>query len=88
MENKRAFSFKNSKKNIKMKEEDEDFKNNNFCRFCEKEILSDKVRNHCHLIEKYRGPAHKVCNIIVTQKQSNIIPFLFHNFSNCDCHVF
>ena len=28
------------------------------CRFCEKEILSDKVRDHCHLNGKYRGPAN------------------------------
>ena len=32
--------------------------------------------------------AHSTCNIIVTQKQSNFIPFLFHNFSNYDCHMF
>ena len=44
-----------------MKQEDEeDFKNNNICRFCEKEILSDKVRDHCHLTGKYRVPAHNL----------------------------
>ena len=53
---------------------------NNICRFCEKEILSDKVRDHCHLTTKYRGPAHSVFNINVTQDQSNFIPFIFHNF--------
>ena len=58
------------------------------CRFCEKEIITDKVRDHCHLTGKYTGPAHSKCNINVTQKQSNFIPFLFHNFSNCDCHMF
>ena len=50
--------------------------------------MSDKVRDHCHLTGVYRGPAHKTCNINVTQKQSNFIPFVFHNFSNYDCHVF
>ena len=34
------------------KENEEDFKINNICRFCEKEILSDKVRDHCHLTGK------------------------------------
>ena len=59
LENKMAFYFKNTKKDIDMtKENEEDFKNNNICRFCEKEILSDKVRDHCHLTGKYRGPAH------------------------------
>ena len=37
---------------------------------------------------KYRGPAHNNCNINVTQHQSNIIPFIFHKFSNDDCHMF
>ena len=36
----------------------------------------------------YRGAAHSKCNFNVTQKQSNFIPFIFHNFSNYDCHMF
>ena len=36
---------------------------------------------------KYRGPAHSKCIINVTQNQSNFIPFVFHNFSNYDCHI-
>ena len=68
--------------------DEEDYRNNNICRFCEKNIESDKVRDHCHLTGKYRGPARSKCNINVTQKQSDFIPFLFHNFSNYDCHMF
>ena len=37
---------------------------------------------------KYRRPAHNTCNINVKQKDSNFIPFAFHNFSNYDCHMF
>ena len=89
IENLMAFYFKKTKKVIIMTEEDEeDYRNNNNCRFCEKEILTDKVRDHCHLTGKYRGVAHSTCNINVTQKQSNFIPFLFHNFINYDCHMF
>ena len=89
LENKMAFYFKETKKDIIMTQEDEeDYKNNNICRFCEKEILSDKVRDHCHLTGKNRGPAHNTCNINVKQKDSNFIPFAFHNFSNYDCHMF
>ena len=66
----------------------EDFENNNSCRFCEKNIEFDKVRDHCHLTGKYREPAHNVCNINIKQKDSNFIPFAFHNFSNYDCHMF
>ena len=44
------------------------------CRFCEKFIESDKVRDHCNLTGKYRRLAHNNCNINVTQKQSNFYP--------------
>ena len=84
-----AFSFKNIKKdNIMTEENEQNFKNNKNCRFCEKNIGSDKVRDHCHLTQKYRGVAHSKCNINVTQEQSNFLPFLFHNFTNYDCHMF
>ena len=84
-----VFYFKYTKKDIDMLEEDEeDYRNNNLCRFCETINESDKVRDHCHLTSKYRGPAHSKCNINVTQDQSNFIPFIFHNFSNYDCHKF
>ena len=73
---------------IMTKEIEEDFKNNIICRFCEKGILSDKVRDHCHLTGKYRGPAHITCNINVKQKDNIFMPFAFHNFSNYDCHMF
>ena len=89
LENKMTLYFKETKKDIIMKQEDEeDFTNNNLRRFCEKEILSDKVRDHSHLTGKYRGPAHNTGNINVKQKDSNFIPFAFHNFSNYDCHMF
>ena len=84
-----AFFLKNTKKDINMTEKDEqDFKNNNSCRFCEKIIEPNKVRDLCHLTGKYRGPTHSFCNISVTQKQSSFIPFLFHDFIVYDCHMF
>ena len=84
-----AFFFENTKKEIIMTQKnEEDFKNNNICRFCEKQILSDKVRDHCHLTGKYRGPTHKIRNLNVKQNDSNFIPFAFHTFSNYDCHMF
>ena len=89
VENKMAFYFKNNKKDIFMTEEDEkDYRNNIICRFCEKNIDCDKVRDPCHLTGKYRGPAHNTCNKNVKQKDSNFITFLFHNFINYDCHMF
>ena len=89
LENKMAFYFINTKEDIIMtKENEENFRNFNICRFCEKEILSDKVRDHCHLTGKYRGPAHDTCKKHVKQKDSIFIPFAFQNFSNYDCHMF
>ena len=83
-----AFYFKNTKKDIIMTQEDkEDFDCNNIYRFCEKEINSDNIRDHCHLTVNYRGPAHSVCNISVTQQKSNFIPLIFHIFSIYDCHI-
>ena len=59
-----------------------------FVDFVKKNIDSDKFRDHCHLTGKYRGPAHSKCDFNVSQKQSNFIPFIFHNFSEYDCHMF
>ena len=83
LENKMTFYFKKTNKDIITTEEDEKvYRTNNICRFCEKNFDCDKVRDHCHLTGKNRGPAHSKCNINVTQDQSNFIPFVFHNFSD------
>ena len=89
LENKISFYFKKTNKDIVMTEKDEeDYRKNNICRFCEKEFESDKIIDQCQLTGKNRGPAHGYCNINVTQKQSNFIQFIFHNFSNYDCQMF
>ena len=84
-----AFYFDNTNKDIIMREKhDEDCRNNNICRFCENNIECDKVRYHCHLTGKYRSPAHNTCNINVTQKQTNFVPFIIHYFSNYGSYMF
>ena len=89
LENKMAFYFRSTNKDIIMTQEDEEkYRNDNVCRFCEKNIENDIIRDHCHLTGRYRGPPHNTCDINVTQNQSNFIPFIFHNFSNYDCHMF
>ena len=41
-----------------------------------------KVRNHCHITGKYRGSAHRNCNI--KDKSYHKIPIAFHNLENYD----
>ena len=53
LENKMAFLFKNTKKDIIMTEKDEkNYRNKNIGRLCEKIYESDKVRDHCPLTGK------------------------------------
>ena len=69
-------------------EDQKDYINKHICRICEKEIISDKVRDQCLLKGNYRDPAHNNCTLNVTQKQSKFIPFVFLIFSNYHCHMF
>ncbi|XP_075163030.1 uncharacterized protein LOC142235654 [Haematobia irritans] len=59
------------------------------CHICDKQISGQnnhKVRDHCHLTGKYRGPVHNDCNL---QCQiAKFIPVFFHNFSMYDSHLF
>ena len=48
------------------------------CHICEKDLLDDKVRDHCHITGKYIGPAHNACDL--NRIESRIkIPVFFHN---------
>ena len=44
-----------------------------------------KVRDHCHITGKYRGPAHRDCNIKV--KFNHKTPIVFQNLKNYDSHL-
>ena len=76
-----AFYFKNTNKDIFMTGEDEEeYRSENICSFCEKEIISDKVRDDCYLACKYRGPTHNACNIYVTILTKYIYPTYMSEF--------
>ena len=49
------------------------------------EVDAKVVRDHCYVIEKYRGSAHKDYNIKV--KLDHKIPIVFHNLKNYDSHL-
>ena len=57
------------------------------CHICKKELLpEDKVCDHCHFTGKYRGPAHRNCNLKC--RKPMIIPVIFHNLQGYDAHLF
>ena len=43
-----------------------------------------KVRDHCHYTGKYRGAAHKTCNLMYNTPRE--ITVIFHNGCNYDYH--
>ena len=56
---------KHFSKNLIMSEEEEQFQSSNTCWICQKLIDDDneRVRDHCHISEKFRGAAYWTCNI-------------------------
>ena len=59
------------------------------CYICKKEFDNNdkkqqKVRDHCHYTEKYRGAAHNICNL--RYKVAKEIPVVFYNGSTYDYH--
>ncbi|XP_071579896.1 uncharacterized protein, partial [Temnothorax nylanderi] len=68
------------------REEWETFRSATQCHICEKPFAPDdnRVRDHCHLTGRYRGPAHSTCNL--NYKDSHFIPVIFHNLSGYDAH--
>ena len=97
IENKAIEYFKTNLKINISNEEEIDFQNSKECWLCDKKFLEcefqkcecendkcecKKVRDHDHLTGKYRGAAHKNCNLQAKQQKSNFVPVLFHNFQD------
>ena len=53
------------------------------CWICDNDYV--KVRDHCPITGKYRGSAHRNCNINV--KLNHKLPVVFHNLKNYDSHL-
>ena len=45
----------------------------------------DTVRDHCHVIGKFRGAAHNKCNINLRLPRK--LPIIFHNLQRYDGHI-
>ena len=75
-------------KNLVMSEEEQHlFQESNNCWICKKLIDNEdeKVRDHCLITGKFRGPAHWDCNINfqLTKK----VPVIFHNLKGYGSHL-
>ena len=69
------------------KEDNEVFKNSTKCWICDNDYIDNdvKVIDHCHITGKYRGSAHRDCNINL--KLNYKIPIVFHNLKKYDFHL-
>ena len=79
---------KHFNKNLVMTaEKNEEFERFNICWICAKLIDLDqnKVRDHCHITDFYRGPAHWSCNINL--KVTKKVPVIFQNLKGYDSHL-
>ena len=56
------------------------------CHICNEELGKDRVRDHCHLSDKFRGAAHEICNL--KYKVPKFFTVVFHNLSGYDSYLF
>ena len=70
-----------NKELLMTKENNEDFENSTKCWTCDNNYTDSnaKVRDHCHIIGKYRVSAHRDCDINI--KSNHKIPVVFHNLT-------
>ena len=66
------------------------FDNATHCPKCNVEFTQEgkhsKVRDHCHITGKYRGPLCFLCNSRLRLKR-RVLPVVFHNFKGYDSHL-
>ena len=58
-------------------EDKNNYQNSLNCWICNEKIIKDKVRYHCLITGKFRGPAHKECNSKLRMPRK--IPITLHN---------
>ena len=71
-----------SKELVMTKEDNGNFPNSTKCWICDN-TYSDS--NHCHITQKYKGSAHRDCNINVKLNQKS--PVVYHNLKSYNSHL-
>ena len=66
----------------------EEYKTSKKCHICFGPFTgkNPKVCDHCHYSGRYRGAAHRNCNLMY--RIAHYIPAVFHNLSDYDAHLF
>ena len=78
-----------NKELVMTKEDNENSLNENStkCWICDNDYVDndDEVRDYCHISGKYKGFAHRDCNINL--KLNHKIPVVFHNLKKYDYNL-
>ena len=74
-----------NKELVMTKKDNEDFENSSKCWICDNAYVDGDVKVRNHITGKYRGSAHRDCNVNV--KLNHKIPVVFHNLKNYDSHL-
>jgi hypothetical protein len=66
-----------------------DFQAATCCSFCNKDLGTDRVRDHDHLTGKYRGASHNKCNFTegIKRTKNYKVPVCFHNLKGYDSYL-
>ena len=74
-----------NKKLVMTKKDNEDFKNSTTCWICDNDYTDSKLKDNCHITLKYKGSAHRDCNINVELNCK--ITVVLHNLKIYDSHL-
>ena len=73
-------------KKLKMTIKDENnYRNSQDCWICNENLDKEKLRDHCHVTDKYRGAAHSQCNLKL--KIPKKLPLIFHKLEGYDVNI-
>ena len=69
--------------------DDEDhFEQSQVCHICQKTLMDNRVRDHCHFTGIYRGAGHNACHLNYRlNSKSWKLPIIMHNLKGYDGHL-